>query len=168
MAENQINYVQPTLTEPIVQSILKDGAPAEISNEFWDLMGPGLDTALLEEYEVKTLRKRIRVNIRNILFQYPESEWDRLSVTEVISPREPGQKPIIKKHKIYPDLEDKLINKISLVKGSRGKHGNLLEKLTTATSRVFNENFIRQDTPINMEQSGNNNLINKLTRGWRK
>ena len=164
MGETHINYQQPLITESVLQTLLKDNGPRDVSEEFWDLMGPGLDTALLEEKDIKTLKERVKINVINILMKYPEYEWDNLYITEVIA-NNPGDPPTIKKHKIYPDLEDKLINKICLVKGTRGKNGNLLEKLTTSSSRVFSENMINQQqysfTPPEEKKKG-------ILSGWRK
>ena len=163
---NSTIFQQPSLSEPILRELLDDGAPQDISDEFWDLMGMGLDTALLEESDVRTLKLRIRIAIRNILMKYPEWEWDNLYITE-IKERRPGEPPIIKKHKIYPDIEDKLINKICLVKGTRGKHGNLLEKLTTSNARVFSESIVSNPYENFMPQQQQNKKSGLLSN-WRK
>lgn len=164
---NGAMFQQPTLTEPILRELLSDGAPKDITREFWDLMGMGLDTALLEDSDVRTLKLRIRIAIRNILMKYPEWEWDNLYIDEVIEGR-PGEPPIIRKHKIYPDLEDKLINKICLVKGTRGKHGNLLEKLTTSNARVFSESIVNNPYENYMPQEQTQQKSRGILSGWRK
>ena len=114
--------------------LFEDGdGPTEMKRKFWALMGPGLDTALLSDGDRLTLTSRCKLSVYDELAKYPEANWDGCQVACEYTDR--NGNPFIIKHLLMEQALNQLVDKVVMVKGTRGREGFFLTHLTTSHTK---------------------------------
>ena len=141
-------YQMTTLTPALVDTMIRDGSPQIMADEFWSMLNTELMTANLSELNIHVIMYYADLVVMKKLSGIPEDEWEDVKVLETVWDIDPVTKKrvqvVVRIYSIVDFMEDLPIK--VYIKCQNSKEGHLIKALTEQNiKQVYEERGTRPE-----------------------